>query len=165
MRQNYATNPFNVVALVDPNLRTPYVQQYSVGIQHDFKGTVLEARYVGNHGVGAYRAFDFNQVKINAERIPGRISSARRTTASCRVAAQPAAFNPSLQRSYPGQPAADRVSRNCTAAAILTNANVINLIETGQVGELATYYQTNGFNGNRCNFFPEPQRARRGHAD
>ena len=62
--ENYANNPFNVVAMVDPNLHRPYVQQYSIGIQHDFKGTVFEARYVGNHVVGAYRAFDFNQVQI-----------------------------------------------------------------------------------------------------
>ena len=55
-------NPFNTVGLIDPNLKHPYVQQYSFGIQHDFNGTVVEARYVGNHVVGAYRAFDFNQV-------------------------------------------------------------------------------------------------------
>ena len=61
---NYANDPFNIVAIVDPNLNRPYVQQYSIGIQHDFKGTVFEARYVGNHVVGAYRAFDFNQVQI-----------------------------------------------------------------------------------------------------
>ena len=27
---------------------------------------MVEARYVGNHVVGAYRAFDFNQVVINS---------------------------------------------------------------------------------------------------
>ena len=48
----------------------PHVQQYSFGIQHDFKGTVVEARYVGNHVVGAYRAFDFNQAPRAARIIP-----------------------------------------------------------------------------------------------
>ncbi len=66
MADNYANDPFNTVGMIDPNLRRPRVQQYSFGIQHDFKGTVLEARYVGNHVVGAYRAFDFNQVVINS---------------------------------------------------------------------------------------------------
>ena len=50
--------------MIDPNLNRPYVQQYSIGIQHDLKGTMVEARYVGNHVVGAYRAFDYNQVDI-----------------------------------------------------------------------------------------------------
>ena len=63
---NYANNPFNTVGMIDPNLRHPRVQQYSIGVQHDFKGTVVEARYVGNHVVGAYRAFDYNQVVINS---------------------------------------------------------------------------------------------------
>src|SRR5205814_229958 len=61
---NYAFDPFSVITSIDPNLNRPYVQQYSIGIQHDFKGTLVEARYVGNHVVGAYRAFDFNQVNI-----------------------------------------------------------------------------------------------------
>ena len=61
---NYANNPFNTVGLVNPGLNTPYVQQYSVGIQHEFLHTVFEARYVGNHVVGGYRAFDYNQVII-----------------------------------------------------------------------------------------------------
>ena len=68
---NYAANgavfnPQNTVGLLDPNLHRPYVQQYSVGIQQQIKGSVLEIRYVGNHGVGEYRAFDYNQVNINA---------------------------------------------------------------------------------------------------
>ena len=73
--QEYATNPFNTVGMIDPNLNRPYVQQYTVGIQHEFKGTVYEARYVGNHQVGQYRAFDFNQVQITPKRVPGRLSA------------------------------------------------------------------------------------------
>ena len=33
----------NVQGLIDPNLRTPYVQQWNVGIQQECKGTVFEA--------------------------------------------------------------------------------------------------------------------------
>ena len=37
----------------------------------------------------------------------------------------------------------------------LTNSTVISYLQTGQVGTLAQFYQTNGINGN-TNFFPNP---------
>jgi len=43
---NYANNSQNTIGLVDPNLHRPYVQQYSAGIQHEFRHTLFEARYV-----------------------------------------------------------------------------------------------------------------------
>ena len=52
-------------AVPDPGLVTPYVQQWTIGIQHDYKGTIFEARYVGNHGTKLLRAFDYNQVQYN----------------------------------------------------------------------------------------------------
>ena len=62
MADNYDQNPFNTVGLINPNLRTPYVQQYQIGIQHEFKHNIMDVRYVGNHEVGGFRAFDYNQV-------------------------------------------------------------------------------------------------------
>ncbi len=41
--------------LVDPNLRTPYVQQWNVGVQQEVAGFLIDARYVGNHGVHMVR--------------------------------------------------------------------------------------------------------------
>ena len=52
--------------MADPNLRTPYVQQYTIGIQQNVKGAVVEVRYLGNHGTKQWRAFDYNQVVINS---------------------------------------------------------------------------------------------------
>ena len=49
-----------------PNLVTPYVQQWTIGIQHEIKGMIFEARYLGNHGTKLLRAFDINQVLYNA---------------------------------------------------------------------------------------------------
>ena len=47
--QGYAQNPGVYYGLINPNLRTPYVQQWNFTIQHEIKGTIIEARYVGNH--------------------------------------------------------------------------------------------------------------------
>jgi|GEM_PF-401480 len=50
---------------IDPNLRTPYVQQWSFGVQREISGsTVLEARYVGNHATGLYRGNDLDQPDV-----------------------------------------------------------------------------------------------------
>ncbi len=50
---------------IDPNLRTPYVQQWSFGIQREIsQATALEVRYVGNHATGMYRGNDLSQPDV-----------------------------------------------------------------------------------------------------
>ncbi|HVF26800.1 MAG TPA: TonB-dependent receptor [Pyrinomonadaceae bacterium] len=52
---------------IDPNLRTPYVQQWNLGIERElFRDTVFEIRYVGNRGIKLTRAIDLNQQNIFA---------------------------------------------------------------------------------------------------
>lgn len=47
---------------VDPNLRTPYVQQYNLGVQWEFmNNTVLEVGYVGNKGTKLLQVVNLNQ--------------------------------------------------------------------------------------------------------
>ncbi len=149
---NYANNPFNVLGFVDPNLRSPYVQQYSIGIQREFKGTVYEARYVGNHVVGAYREFDLNQINIKAS---GFLQDFIRAQNNGFLAeAKNGTFNPAYNASIPGsQPLT--VFPKLAAGGMLSNGDVRNLIQTGQVADLAFLYQTNALNGS-VNFFPNP---------
>jgi hypothetical protein len=48
---------------IDPNIRTPYVEQWNLSIQRDIGwNTSLTISYVGNHGVGLFRAIDVNQL-------------------------------------------------------------------------------------------------------
>ena len=49
----------------DPDLRTPYVQQWNVGLQYQvLPDTAVEARYVGNRGTKLIRAIDLNQLLL-----------------------------------------------------------------------------------------------------
>ncbi len=149
---NYANDPFNVVTMVDPNLHRPYVQQYSFGIQHEFLNTVIEARYVGNHVVGAYRAFDFNQVNIESNGFLSDFLRARSNAFLAQTAGR--GFNPSFNASVPGsQPLT--VFPLLYQGGMLNDSDIRNLIQTGEPGELATLYQTNGLNGS-VNFFANP---------
>jgi hypothetical protein len=50
---------------IDPNLRAPYVQQWSFGVQRELSpSTAIEVRYVGNHAVGMYRGNDLSQPNV-----------------------------------------------------------------------------------------------------
>jgi hypothetical protein len=64
-KQNFDINPGNGLWAIDPNLRTPYVQQWSLGYEREIgHNMALEVRYVGNHAIKVYRANDFNEVNI-----------------------------------------------------------------------------------------------------
>jgi hypothetical protein len=66
LADNYAVNRQAAVAIPAPDLATPYVQQWNIGVQHAVKETIVEVRYVGNHATKAIRGFDYNQVLIDA---------------------------------------------------------------------------------------------------
>jgi hypothetical protein len=150
---NYATNVFNAVGMIDPNLKHPRVQQYSIGVQHDFKGTVLEARYVGNHVVGAYRAFDFNQVVINSNGFLQDFLRAQKNGFLAQSAG--GSFNPAYNAYIAGSQPLTMFPK--LARGALTDPNAMNYLRAGEVGELATYYQTNGYNpANNVQFFQNP---------
>jgi TonB dependent receptor len=50
------------IRALDPNLRTPYVQQASLGVETQVNGFQLGARYVGNRLVGGLMSVDRNQL-------------------------------------------------------------------------------------------------------
>jgi hypothetical protein len=149
--QNYLSNPFNTLGLIDPGLRTPYVQQWSIGIEQELNHTVFKVRYLGNHGVGEYRAFDFNQVNINAS---GFLADFLRAQNNGFLALkQVGAFLPAYNPNIPGSQPLTVFPK--LSGGFLTDAAIQNLILTGEAGELAAVYQTNGLNG-QVNFFQNP---------
>jgi hypothetical protein len=150
LSDNYALSTGGALGLPDPNLRTPYVQQWSIGFQQQIKGSVLEARYVGNHATKQFRAFDFNQVDIQSN---GFLDDFNRAYNNATLSAQRTGrFDPSYNG--PGtQPLL--VFPKLSQDGLLTNATVVNLIQTGQVGNLAHTYQTSLLNGS-VNFYKNP---------
>ncbi|MGB9606085.1 MAG: TonB-dependent receptor domain-containing protein, partial [Bryobacteraceae bacterium] len=149
---NYAENTQSAFGMPDPNLRTPYVQQWSFGIQQEFKGAVIEVRYVGNHATKALRAFDYNQVIIRENgflddfiraRNNGFLALAARGTFDPR-------YDPNLAGSQPLT-----VFPLLVGGGLLTNATVQTYIRQGQAGELANVYQVNRLNG-QVNFYRNP---------
>lgn len=140
--------------MVDPNLVTPYVIQWNVGIQRQFKGFIAEARYVGDHGNKIFRVLDYNQVNINNGGFLQDFIRAQNNGNLSLAAGQ--GFNPAYNSSISG-------SQQLTffpllpSGGNLTNSSIRSTIQQGAVGTLAQTYQSNlWFPYPGFSYFPNP---------
>lgn len=146
---NYAVNSQAAIGIPDPNLVTPYVQQWSAGIQREITGGILEVRYVGNRATKQFRAFDYNQVLIDVPGYAADFNRARNNGELARAAT--GTFNPAYNAAIAGsQPLP--FFNSLPSAGLLGNATIRGIIERGEIGELGNTYQINGLNGS-VNFY------------
>ncbi|MGA2326297.1 MAG: TonB-dependent receptor [Bryobacteraceae bacterium] len=149
---NYALNTQTAYGMPDPTLRTPYVQQWTFGIQQAVKGAVIEARYVGIHSSKLWRAIDYNQVDITSN---GFLADFKNAYSNGILAlAATGSFRPAYNAAIAGSVPLP-VFAKVGSSGYLTNSSVINYILQQQVGELANFYQINGVNGS-VNFYRNP---------
>lgn len=140
---NFALNPSgNALAMPGPDLQTPYVQQWNVGVQRSIKNTLLEIRYVGNHATKQVRGFDYNQVLIDQILPAFKIAANNGWLAQAANGTFAAAYNPSIAGSQP-----TTFFNAMPNGGYLTNSSVVTYLQQGAVGELANFYQTNQVNG------------------
>jgi hypothetical protein len=153
LADNNAVNRLTAMGMPDPTLVTPYVQQWNFSVQREVLKGVFEVRYIGNRSTKQFRAFDFNQVMVREngflEDFNRALSNLRLSQAAGR--GNNAAFNPAVPGSVP-LPFFDRLPNG---GALATNATYINLVNTGQAGQLASQYYEDRTNG-VVDFFPNP---------
>jgi hypothetical protein len=151
---NLSPNAPPVQGMIDPNLRMPYVQQWSASIQHDLKGWVMEGRYVANHAVKMFRGIDFNQIQPN--NLPGFVDDFKRARTNM-FAANSAGlgFNPAYNANVAGsQPLTVLPGLHAQA---LTNATLQTNIRTGEMGTYAQNIQSlRPYPGLGFSFFNNP---------
>lgn len=64
-RTNYLFSNSNGVWAIDPDIRTPYVQQWNAGFEREImKNTAIEVRYTGNLSLKVWRANNVNEVNV-----------------------------------------------------------------------------------------------------
>lgn len=148
----YNLNPTVYYTLINPKLKTPYDQQFAFAIQQEFKGTIIEARFVGNHATKLLRGFDLNQSDIVSNGFLGDFLKAQNNGFLSLKAN--GTFNPAYNAAIPGSQQLP-VFAKLTGGGQLRSATVRTLIENGEAGELAYQYTVNGLNGS-LNFFPNP---------
>jgi hypothetical protein len=132
----------NAAAMPDPGLVTPYVQQWTFGIQREIRGAIVEARYLGNQSTKQLRALDFNQVNIRAGGFLDDFVRARNNGFLARAAT--GVFDPRPNTTVAGSqplPVFDSIQLR----GLLTNGTIAGLIERGEVGQLAHLYVQAGF--------------------
>jgi hypothetical protein len=141
LAQNYALSSTSALGIPDPGLVTPYVGQWNIGVEHAIRNTIVAVRYVGNHGTKEIRGIDYNQVLIN-QLLPAFQGAANNGWAAVKNGGTfNATYNPAIPGSQP-TPFFNAMS----SGGFLTNASVVSYLQTGQVGELANFYQNNRVN-------------------
>jgi hypothetical protein len=141
---NIAIDATSAAALPDPDLASPYIQQWSAGIQRDIKNTVFELRYVGNKATKLYRGIDFNQVNIRNNGLLEDFQRAR--TNGFLAFAATGQFNPNYSAAIAGSQPLTLLTQ------FPDNAAYRNLIQRGEVGEYANTLHLDRRNGS-FNFF------------
>ncbi len=152
----YANNRSVAFGIPDPNLATPYVQQWNLSIQREIKGAVVEVRYLANKGTKLYRGIDYNQVDINAGGFLQDFLRAYRNGNLSRAAGK--GFDPNFNAAIGGSQPLTVFPLLGAGLPLITGAAGAayrNLIDRGEVGELAFEYQRDARNG-PINFFHNP---------
>jgi len=130
-------NQFPTLFTIQPNLTTPYVQQWNFGIEREImRNTAVEVRYVGNRGTSLLRGIDLNQVHIFDN---GFLQDFQRAQANLALTGNPACTSAGCQP-LTVFPRIGRRGLFTTATGSTLNSDIVNLISQGQVGELAFFY-------------------------
>lgn len=137
-------------------MRTPYVQQWSFGIEREIaRNTAIEARYVGNHAIKLYRAFDINEINIFENGFLQEFLNARKNLqvnggSSFAPGAPGTAPLPILSVLFAGLP----------AGSGFANPGFINNLNLGSVGAMASTLAGNPlYLANRARLAPNFFRA------
>ncbi len=145
---NFLINNNNSLWTFDPNLRTPYVQQWSFGIEREIaNNTAFELRYVGNHSIKVFRAINYNEVNIFENGFLGEFLNAQANLA----ANGGSTFAPGAAGTVP-LPIFSTLFAGVSAGNGYGNAGFINNLTNNNVGALAFTLANNPvFRTNRAN--------------
>jgi hypothetical protein len=129
-------------ATVNPNIRTPYVENWNFGIQRKLPGSnVLEISYVGNHTAHMWMAYDINETNIFENGFLTQFQNAQANLATNKGASFSDAGagltpTPIFDAAFGGAGAAPGATP-VTPANGYANSSYIALVEEGQAGALA----------------------------
>ena len=156
-QQNFVNTGGNAVqGLIDPHLKTPYVHQWNIGIERQWKSIIFDGAYLGNHGVGLLRQIDFNQINVFQGGFLQDFQNAYNNGILSLNAGK--GFNPAFSSSIPGSVQLPFFN-SLPSGGLLTNSTVKSDILSQQIGNLAQLYQQNNFlpsNIPGFSFFPNP---------
>jgi hypothetical protein len=157
-RQNFLLNPNNALWAITPDLRIPYVQQWSFGYEREItRNMAFEIRYVANHAVKVWRANNFNEINIFENGFLNEFKNAQQNLA----ARGGSSFAPGCGGCV-ALPIFDKFFTGLATGSAYTNAAFIQNLTQNNIGTMAntlafsTTYRANRENvalGIPANFF------------
>lgn len=150
-RQNFLLNPNNALWAINPDLRIPYVQQWSFGYEREItRNMAFEIRYAANHGVKVWRANNFNEINIFENGFLREFQNAQRNRLA-RGGDSATSFAPGCAGCVP-TPLLDKFFGGLAAASGYTNATFLQNLAQNNVGTMAnTLAFSTTYRGNREN--------------
>jgi hypothetical protein len=129
-----ATNSVNDFA---PNLKVGYVQSWDLGIQRELtRDTVLEVRYIGNHGTDLWRTINLNEINIFNNGFLSEFRTAQSNLAIARAGSPTSTV-------YAGLAGQKPLTIIPTAIGASNDTTTATQIAQGQAGALANAIATN----------------------
>ncbi|MBS1825506.1 MAG: carboxypeptidase regulatory-like domain-containing protein [Acidobacteria bacterium] len=129
----------NSVNEFDDNLRMGYVQSWSLSLQREIgQDTVVDLRYVGNHGTGLWRQVNLNEVNIVENGFLNEFQAAANNLQINRRT-NPAS-NDFSNRGLAGQAP---IPMLLTSTQLTSDVNIANQLIRGEAGALAQSIATN----------------------
>lgn len=114
----------------DPNLKTPQVQNWNLGVQYKIGwDTVVEANYVGNHVIHMWQNFSINEPNVFENGFLAEFQQAQANYTASGGKSFTGANTPIMNLAFKGNTGA-------------TNSTFLNDVKTGQVGALANSLAT-----------------------
>jgi hypothetical protein len=154
-RQNMINNTAAALWYFDPNLRTPYVLEWNLGIQRQlWNRFAIEARYVGNHAVKQFRSWSINEIDIQNNGLLTEFLNAQKNLTVGRTSF--------ANQGLPGQvplPIFDKLFAGVAAASGFANSTFVTNLNQNQIGAMfdairrSTTYRVNREASFPLNFF------------
>ena len=127
------------VGTIDPNVRAPFVQTWSFGVQRELRpGFVFEIRYVGNAGERLWHTYNVNEVNIFENGFLDQFKAAQNNLSVNAANGMSNSF--SDQTGFVGvtpTPIFNAAFNGQSANAGFGNSAFISLLASGQAGALA----------------------------
>jgi hypothetical protein len=128
--ESFSTFSGNAIATFNPNIKQPYVESWSFGLQRRLSpNNVIELRYVGNVSKDQWLTENFNEVNIFENGFLKEFQGAQANLA--------ASGGTTFQGANP-TPIMDQAFQTTGLAANYTNGQFIHLLNTGQAGAFAS---------------------------
>jgi hypothetical protein len=157
-----ALSPTSVASAVEPNLKQPYIHQFTFGVTRElggwFKDFAVEARYVSTLGREIWRGIDLNQINAGVNKSFLDDFLIARNNGYLALASS-GAFNPNYNAAITGSQQLNllpNIGGTGATSALLNNTTVRALIQQGQPAGLADFYISNRIGGSNALFLPNP---------